>query len=63
MKKKNTDDSKKYRLDLSPQERLKDDLHRRINDQVKEGIKGIVNDRYADLERMLSHNMGQRPAT
>lgn len=26
LKKKHTEDSKKYRLDLSPEERLKDDL-------------------------------------
>ena len=25
---------------------------------VKEGIQGIVDDRYADLERMLQQNMG-----
>ncbi|CDW72446.1 UNKNOWN [Stylonychia lemnae] len=47
----------KYRLDLSPEERIKDDLQRKINDQVKEGIKDLVQSRYADLERMLNENM------
>lgn len=52
----------KYRLDLSPQERLKDDLQRKINQQVKQGIKELVNDRYAHLENILHSNMITRSA-
>jgi hypothetical protein len=33
-------------------------LQRKINEQVKEGIKDLVHSRYADLERMLNENMG-----
>lgn len=50
-------------LEQSPVQRIRgDDLWREIEpnkvQMVKEGIQGIVDDRYAELERMLQSNMG-----
>jgi hypothetical protein len=51
----------KYRLDLTQQERLEDDLKRKITSEMKEGIKSLVDSKYADLENELSKNLVYQP--
>ena len=51
----------KYRLDLTQHERLEDDLKRKITSEMKEGIKSLVDSRYAELEKELSKNLIYQP--
>ena len=44
-------------LGLSPQDRLNEDLQKRITEELKAEIKDLVNNKYQDLEDMLNSNL------
>ena len=45
-----TETKPKFRLDMSQNERLQEDLKRNITYEMKEGIKYYVESKYAQLE-------------
>ena len=54
-KKKTIENTKdQYRLDLTPHQRVEEDLHRKIAPQVKTEIRGQIDEKYLALEQMLS---------
>jgi hypothetical protein len=52
----------KYRLDLSPRERLADDLQRKVTEEMKEEIKNYIDTKYSFLEQQLEQNMNGKYA-
>lgn len=44
------------KLGLSPQDRLNEDLQKRITEELKADIKDQVNQKYSDLEDMINKN-------
>ena len=49
-KKSNDQQSDKYRLDLTPHQRVEEDLHRKITAEVKTEIRGLIDEKYLALE-------------
>ncbi len=64
VKKKSNDEQKdKYRLDLTPHERVEEDLQRKIAPEKKTEIRDLIDNKYSALEQILNQNMGSMPIT
>ena len=49
--------SQKIRLDLTVEERIKDDIEKNVTPIMKSEIKSAVNEKYAFLEKEIERNM------